>query len=58
MKTSDANEIVANTSIILMRDDFNSQLHPRMFDELCEQLGHDPRTTGELTLYIRESEAN
>jgi hypothetical protein len=57
MNTAEANEVIANNTIILMRGDFNSALHPRMFDEICEQLGHDPRRTDELTLFIRKSRA-
>jgi hypothetical protein len=55
MNAAEANEVIANSTIILMRGDFNRTLHPRMFDELCEQLGHDPRGVEELTLFIRKS---
>lgn len=57
MNTQQANEIVAPNCIILMRGDFNSQIHPKMFDEICEQLGHDPNETEELTLFIRKSQS-
>lgn len=52
-----AQAILANSTVVLCRDDFNSQLHPRMFDELCEQFGHDPKTTDALTLYTHKTEA-
>lgn len=28
--------------IILTRDDFNNSLHPRMWEDLCDDLGLDP----------------
>jgi len=42
-------------TIILDRDDFNSPLHPFLFNELCEQFGLDYRTTNSLELTVAKA---
>ena len=39
-------------NLIIDRDDFNSSLHPNMFDDICRQFGLDPLVTDRLELKV------
>lgn len=39
-------------TVTIYREDINNPLHDRLFDELCEDLDLDPKTTDELHMVV------
>lgn len=44
-------------TIIVTREDINNPLHPTMFDQLCEDLGLDPKTTDAIEITVAKAMA-
>ncbi len=42
-------------TIILDRNDIRTELHPFMFDEICEELGIDPKSTDIIELTVADA---
>jgi len=45
-------------TIIIDREDICNPIHPLLFDQMCEDLGLDPKTTDQITLTVAKAEAS